>query len=40
MENSVNMTHSHHISRFKAETDWVKSLEYPAWVGPKQKQDD
>lgn len=38
-ENNVNMTHLHPISRFKAETDCVKSLEYPAWVESKQKQD-
>lgn len=40
IENMVNVTHSHPISRFKAETEWAKSVEYPAWVGSKERQDD
>lgn len=40
IENMVNVTHSHPISRFKAETEWAKSMEYPAWVGSKERQDD
>lgn len=39
-ENTVNMTHSHPISRLEAETEWAKSVEYPPWVGSKEKQDD